>query len=196
MYCEVSLIASLATLERDWQTVRRELDALDLASFRAWPERQIYTNDGWKVFGFFAFGRRLEENCRRCPQTARLLQSLPGMVTAGFSRLAGGTRILPHCGYEGYSGYYLRAHLGVVVPESADCGLTVGGETRRWQEGKCLLFDDSSEHSAWNHGPGDRIVLLVDLRNPTRPEKSGRGWGLSPEVLFELAPFLGIDPFG
>jgi aspartyl/asparaginyl beta-hydroxylase (cupin superfamily) len=196
MYCEVNLIASLAVLERNWRTVREELDALDLENFRAWPERQIYTNDGWKVFGFFAFGRQLEENCRRCPETTRLLQALPGMVTAGFSRLAAGTRILPHRGYEGYSGYYLRAHLGVVVPESADCGLTVGGETRRWQEGKCLLFDDSSEHSAWNHGPGDRVVLLVDLRNPARPEKPGSGWALSPEVLFELAPLLGLDPFG
>lgn len=196
MYCEASLIAPLAGLEHDWRTVRRELDALDLASFRAWPERQIYTNDGWKVFGFFAFGHKLEENCRRCPETTRLLESLPGMVTAGFSRLAAGSRILPHCGYEGYSGTYLRAHLGVVVPENADCGLTVGGETRRWQEGKCLLFDDSSEHSAWNHGPGDRIVLLVDVRNPTRAEKAERGWALTPEVLFELAPLLGIDPFG
>lgn len=175
--------------------VRRELDALDLNGFRAWPERQIYTNDGWKVFGFYAFGHRLGENCERCPETVRVIESLPGMVTAGFSRLAAGTRILPHSGYVGYSGFYLRAHLGVVVPEHADCGLLVGGETRRWQEGKCLLFDDSSEHSAWNDGPGDRIVLLVDLLNPNPNDRDG--WALTPpELLFELAPLLGIAPFG
>ncbi len=195
MFCDVSVIPALASLEENWRRVRRELDTLDLGSFRAWPERQIYTNDGWKVFGFYAFGSRLDENCGRCPETARLLEALPGMVTAGFSRLAAGTRILPHCGYEGYSGYHLRAHLGVVIPQSADCGLTVAGETRRWQEGGCLLFDDSSEHCAWNNGPGDRVVLLVDLRNPSPPEGEGR-WALSPEVLFELAPLLGIDPFG
>jgi aspartyl/asparaginyl beta-hydroxylase (cupin superfamily) len=196
MYCDVDLIPALATLEDNWRTVREELDALDLASFSAWPERQIYTNDGWKVFGFFAFGRRLDENCRRCPNTTGLLEALPGMVTAGFSRLAAGAQILPHCGYEGYSGYHLRAHLGVAVPRSADCGLIVNGETRRWQEGKCLLFDDSSQHSAWNHGPGDRVVLLVDVRNPTCAEEAGNRWALTPEVLFELAPLLGIDPFG
>jgi len=195
MYCDVNLIPALACLEENWRAVRQELEALDLDSFRAWPERQIYTNDGWKVFGFYAFGRRLDDNCRRCPQTARLLEALPGMVTAGFSRLAAGTTILPHRGYEGYSGFHLRAHLGVVIPASADCGLMVAGETRRWQEGACLLFDDSAEHCAWNRGPGDRVVLLVDLRNPNPPEEEGR-WAWSPELLLELAPLLGIDPFG
>jgi ornithine lipid ester-linked acyl 2-hydroxylase len=195
MYCDVDMIPQLATLEENWLTVRRELEALDTASFRAWPERQIYTNDGWKVFGFFAFGRRRDENCQRCPGTTALLEGLPGMVTAGFSRLAAGTEILPHRGYEGYSGYHLRAHLGVVVPTDADCGLMVGGETRKWHEGKCMLFDDSSEHSAWNRGPGDRVVLLVDLRNPAPSEQLKRSGALAPEVLLELAPLLGIDPF-
>ncbi|HEX3864723.1 MAG TPA: aspartyl/asparaginyl beta-hydroxylase domain-containing protein [Stellaceae bacterium] len=196
MYCDVNVMPSLAALEPHWATVRRELDTLDLANFRAWPERQIYTNDGWKVFGFYAFGHRLEQNCERCPETVRLLEAMPGMVTAGFSRLAAGTRILPHCGYVGYSGYHLRAHLGIAVPREADCGLTVGGETRSWEEGKCLLFDDSSEHSAWNHGPGDRVVLLIDLHNPNHVPKDGRDCALSPDLLFELAPLLGIDPFG
>lgn len=196
MFCDPDIIPSLVALEDDWRTVRDELDALDLDSFRAWPERQIYTNDGWKVFGFFSFGRRLAENCERCPATVRLLEALPGMVTAGFSRLAAGTRILPHRGYEGYSGFHLRAHLGIRVPQQANCGLTASGEARRWQEGKCLLFDDSFEHSAWNDGPGDRVVLLIDLRNPDPSEAQKRGGALSPELFHELAPLLGIDLFG
>lgn len=196
MYCDPDIIPSLFTLEDHWRAVRGELDALDLDSFRAWPERQIYTNDGWKVFGFFSFGRRLAENCERCPETVRLLEALPGMVTAGFSQLAAGTRILPHHGYEGYSGFHLRAHLGVRVPQNADCGLMVSGEVRRWHEGKCVLFDDSFEHSAWNDGPGDRVVLLIDLRNPDPSEARKRGGALSPELFHELAPLLGIDLFG
>lgn len=196
MYCDVNLIPSLTLLEDNWLTVRRELDALDAADFRPWVERNIYTNNGWKAFPLFVFGRRNVENCLRCPETTRLLEALPGMVCAGFSRLTAGTRILPHCGYEGYAGYYLRAHLALVIPASGACGLTVGGETRLWHEGKCLLFDDSTEHSAWNDGPGDRVVLLVDLRNPTRQEEQGRRLVLSPEVLFGLAELLGIDPFG
>jgi ornithine lipid ester-linked acyl 2-hydroxylase len=195
MYCDVNLIPSLTILEENWLTVRRELEALDPASFRPWVER-IYTNDGWKVFPLFVFGRRNEENCQRCPETTRLLESLPGMVAAGFSRLAAASRILPHCGYKGYSDYHLRAHLALVIPASGACGLTVGGETRGWYEGKCLLFNDSTEHNAWNDGPGDRVVLLVDLQNPTLPEEQRRHWSVTPELLSELAGLLGINPFG
>ena len=44
--------------------------------------------------------------------------------------------------------------------------MKVGGETRRWQEGKCLVFDDSLEHEAWNLAPEPRIVLIIDFWHP------------------------------
>jgi aspartyl/asparaginyl beta-hydroxylase (cupin superfamily) len=59
----------------------------------------------------------------------------------------------------------LRCHLGIKVPHG-DCGLKVGGETRHWQEGQCLVFDDSLQHEAWNHIAQPRIVLIVDLWHP------------------------------
>jgi aspartyl/asparaginyl beta-hydroxylase (cupin superfamily) len=58
----------------------------------------------------------------------------------------------------------VRCHFGVDVPE--DCGLTVGGETRTWTEGRCMVFDDSFEHEAWNRDVRDRVVLIVDLWHP------------------------------
>jgi aspartyl/asparaginyl beta-hydroxylase (cupin superfamily) len=42
----------------------------------------------------------------------------------------------------------------------------VGEETRRWEEGRCLVFDDYFDHEAWNHTDGDRLVLIVDLWHP------------------------------
>ncbi len=30
------------------------------------------------------------------------------------------------------------------------CALRVANEVRAWKEGKCLVFDDTSEHEAWN----------------------------------------------
>ena len=61
----------------------------------------------------------------------------------------------------------LRGHLPLIVPEG-DVGITVGGETRRYEEGKLLLFDDSFPHEAWHHGTEnhDRVVLLFDIWHP------------------------------
>ena len=81
------------------------------------------------------------------------------MTTAGFSFLAPGTVIRPHIGY---SGEVLRCHLGLIVPEG--CALRVGAETRNWDAGKRLVFDDTVEHEAWNSGAEGRAVLLIYFR--------------------------------
>ena len=54
----------------------------------------------------------------------------------------------------------------MVVPEG-QCRLRVAGETRVVEEGRCLVFDDSFEHEAWNDDPGTtRIVLILDVWHP------------------------------
>ena len=42
----------------------------------------------------------------------------------------------------------LICHLPLIVPNG--CWLRVGNETREWEEGKLLIFDDSIEHEAKN----------------------------------------------
>jgi aspartyl/asparaginyl beta-hydroxylase (cupin superfamily) len=59
----------------------------------------------------------------------------------------------------------LRCHLGIQIPEG-DCGLRVGDQRLRWQQGRCILFDDHLEHESWNHTSQDRIVLIIDLWHP------------------------------
>lgn len=36
----------------------------------------------------------------------------------------------------------------------------------KWQEGRCLVFDDSFEHEAWNHNDRARMVLLIQFWHP------------------------------
>jgi beta-hydroxylase len=89
-----------------------------------------------------------------------LIENIPNLVTAGFSSLRPGTHIAPHTGYpDGV----LRCHLGLVVPETG-CGIRVGDETRHWEVGKCLVFDDTLEHEAWNHSDRTRVILLLDFK--------------------------------
>ena len=148
-------------LESNWLLIRQELEQLQQRHFVSWPEKFLYEK-GWDVFGLYAFGKKLEDNCRLCPETTRLVEMILGMATAGFSSLRPGTHIKPHVGY---SKAVLRCHLGLIVPEG--CTLRVGNQTRNWQEGKCFIFDDTVEHEAWNRADKTRIVLLIDFNNPT-----------------------------
>lgn len=57
-------------------------------------------------------------------------------------------------------------HLPLIVPEPKKCGIRVAGETRQWEVGKALLFDDAFEHEVWNDGDNERVVLLFDVWHP------------------------------
>ena len=168
MFHEPAQFDFTQTLETNWRLIRQECEEVLSKNWIVWPEPKIGGGGGWTAFGLFLHGRRHEANCALCPETARLAQSIPGMTMAGFSSLAPGVRLRPHTGY---SNRVLRCHLGLIVPDS--CGLRVGEETRQWEEGKCLVFDDTYEHSAWNDSEKTRIVLLVDfLKEGKNPDRS------------------------
>lgn len=159
------------TLERDWKNIRRELDEImahheSLANVQdiSAELRRMQDDDKWKTFFFFGFGNRFTGNCARCPQTAALLGSIPGITTAFFSILSPGKQIPPHRGI--YKGV-VRYHLGVKVPEPGpDCAIRVEDQTVSWSEGEGFFFDDVYEHEAWNRTNDVRVVLLLDVLRP------------------------------
>lgn len=146
-------------LEDNWPAIYRELESLQGKNFIDWSERYLY-KEGWTTFGLYGFGIKIEKNCHLCPETSKLLEQIPNLVTAGFSSLRAGTSIAPHTGYpDGV----LRCHLGLIIPGD-ECGIRVGAETRHWEAGKCLVFDDTLEHEAWNNSARTRVVLLLDFK--------------------------------
>src|SRR5260221_13721944 len=81
------------------------------------------------------------------------------------SRAGDARRPPPNGRYKGV----LRYHLGLKIPASDDrCGIRVGGEVARWEEGRSLVFDDTFEHEAWNDTDQTRVVLFVDVVRPLR----------------------------
>jgi beta-hydroxylase len=159
------------TLERSWSEIRGELDEL-IAHYDALPNIQdiatdqsgLTQDDRWKSFFFFVFGDKFEANCQRCPKTAALLESIPGITTAFFSILGPHKYLRPHRGY--YRGI-VRYHLALRVPEnSSACGIRVADEEVHWSEGTGFFFDDTYRHEAWNKTPEVRVVLLLDIVRP------------------------------
>ncbi len=187
MFYDTALFPFTTILEQNWRAIRSELDALRAREFMDWPEHSLYGDHGWETFGLYAFGQRQAEGCARCPQTEGVVRQIPGLMMAGFSRLAPGAHIVPHCGYEGYSGYVLRVHLGLDIPE--DCAIRVGPEIRHWEEGRCFVFDDATEHEAWNNSTRSRTVLLCDFLNPLRK----RPLVLNPKFTPELIRYIERD---
>jgi len=125
----------------------------------------------WDAFFFYRHCVRHEANCARCPRTSALLDAMPLVRVRDhapetlFSVLRAGTHILPH---RGVTNTRLVTHLPLIVP--SDCALRVGGETHVWEEGRCVTFDDTFEHEAWNRSGQTRVVLIVDSWNPDLTE--------------------------
>ncbi len=152
--------------------IQNELDAIQPRLRR--QSDDLTDNGPWGVYYLYHMGRKVEENCRRCPNTARAIESLPGLRGTGhayFSALSPGAHIKPHCGPVNA---WLRCHLGLVVPEG--CRIRVGAETQAWNEGSCLIFDDAFEHEAWNSSNQTRTVLVLDFWHPDLTD--AEAWGM------------------
>jgi aspartyl/asparaginyl beta-hydroxylase (cupin superfamily) len=121
----------------------------------------------WSMIPLMRNGRVVEEFASQCPRTMKFASTLDlprlSLISPSvyFSVLEPGSRIAPHTGI---TNARLIAHFPLIVPD--DCGLRVGGETRRWEPGKALVFDDMTEHEAWNDSEHIRVVLIVDLWRP------------------------------
>ena len=163
-----------AELETDWYKIRTELEAIlttrdQLPSFHELSpdQKRISKGDHWKTFVFYVFGDRIDSNCARCPDTARLLERVPHLRNAWFSILSPRYHIPPH---QGPTNGVIRLHLGLIIPKDRDrCWIRVDKEYLHWDEGKCIVFDDFFEHEVRNNTDEQRVVLFFDVDRPMRP---------------------------
>ncbi len=157
-----------AYLEEHFPLIRAELEAVTEPRESGFltVEEPLLAAGRWEQVTFYEAGQRFGDACARFPVTASIIEGIPEATAAGvgvvtLSWLYPGTRIRPHCG--GSNGR-LRVHLGLRVPEGAR--MRVGDQTLTWEEGRCLVFDDSFEHEVWYDGDRPRVVLLMDVSHP------------------------------
>jgi beta-hydroxylase len=188
----------VAEIEREWQLIRAELEPVlarrqDLPNFHdiSTDVQTISTDDRWKTFFLAGYGLTSEQNIKRCPETWRIVQKIPGLKTAMFSIFEPGKHLPAHRGP--YNGV-LRLHLGLIVPGPQDkIAIRVENQVCHWEEGKALVFDDAYEHEAWNHTDKVRVVLFVDFVKPLRFPARLVNWLLLNLAVF--TPFIreGLD---
>jgi Aspartyl/Asparaginyl beta-hydroxylase len=163
--------AGAQILEDSWQIIREEL--LGALEQRQGFQRFLEAGEiASAELSAAMFVRQAPFSCTEnralCPRTVAIIESIPRLgEIAMFSALNPGGRLVPHCGPWNFR---LTMHLGLIVPEGG--WIRVAEETRTWQEGRCLLFDDSFEHEVQMHASSTRIILLLHLWHPdlTDPE--------------------------
>ena len=186
------------SIENEWRAIRAELDHVltrkeELPAFHelASDVETISRDRGWKSFLLAGYGFRSANNIELCPETWRICQNIPGLITVMYSILEPGKHLPPHRGP--YNGV-LRLHLGLIVPEPREqLGIRVEHDVYRWREGEAVIFDDAYEHEAWNYTPRTRVVLFVDFRKPLRFPANVINWLLLRLAMF--TPFIreGMD---
>ena len=157
------------------------------------PRRDFHgllDDPSWSALYLWKDGARVEENAARCPATVAALEKLPlsriGQRTPSvlFSMLRPGAHIPPH---HGMLNSRLICHLPLIVPPG--CWLRVGNETREWEQGKLLIFDDSIAHEAKNPTNETRVILLFDI---WRPELTERERGAVSKIFDAIDRFTGL----
>ena len=172
-FLAASEFAWVDLLEDNWKLIRAELDQVlktpeRIPNFQdiSPDQANITWDEKWKSYFLYGYGYKIDGNCSACPGTTRIIESIPGMFTAFFSVLAPGKHIPLHRGpYRGL----LRCHLALVVPEPReDCWIEVGGQTTTWEEGCCIVFDDTYKHRVENNTQSRRVVLFLDVMRPLK----------------------------
>lgn len=154
-------------LELNWKLIRDEgLTAMKLKGLYQDEAENLRDVGDWKQFQLYARGSRYGENCKKTPITCKIIENFSPAKSckrgqSKFSVMESGTHVWPHCGP---TNCRLRAHLGLVVPPGP--AIRVANETRKWAEGKVIVFDDSFEHEVWHKGSSLRLVLIVDVWHP------------------------------
>ena len=183
----------IRTIEREWRAIRVELDRVltrkdELPAFHelASDITAISRDNNWKSFVLAGYGFYSWNNIALCPDTWRICQNIPGLITVMFSIMEPGKHLPPHRGP--YNGV-LRLHLGLIVPEPREqLGIRVDRNIYRWREGEAVIFDDAYEHEAWNDTADTRVVLFVDFRKPLRFPANAINWLLLHLAVF--TPFI------
>uniref|UniRef100_A0A8C4NLF0 Un-named hu7910 n=1 Tax=Dicentrarchus labrax TaxID=13489 RepID=A0A8C4NLF0_DICLA len=157
------------TLERNWKTIRDEaLAVMDQNTGLFIPEEENLREKGeWGQYTLWQQGKKAGSSCQGVPKTCSLLERYPeatgckrGQIK--FSVMQPGTHVWPHTGP---TNCRLRMHLGLVIPKQG-CRIRCTDQTREWEEGKVLIFDDSFEHEVWQDADSYRLIFIVDVWHP------------------------------
>ena len=161
---EVADLRRRGLLEREEECIHDAVAAADGVAGRrgrwggAWTQLQVDGDTAAQAAGAVD-----DDGCRaEAPAACGLLRAARRFSPAvrvlrgSYSVVAARAHLHAHCGT---TNAQLKMHVGLEVPKDLHTGLgcariRVANETRRWEAGGVLFFDDSFEHEVWNDCTG------------------------------------------
>lgn len=154
-------------IESNYQLIYEELQAYLKTDqkLQAYFDKTLVTkSNSWKTISLMAWGVKFHKEMKQFPQTMKILNSIPELVSVSFNLLDPNSEIKSHFGD---TNAIARCHLGLDVPGTLpEIGFRVKNEKRSWEEGKLLMFCDGYIHSAFNNTDKPRFILLFDIVLP------------------------------
>jgi ornithine lipid ester-linked acyl 2-hydroxylase len=157
------LMSKFPLILNEYQNIQLAHQLKDITEISE-EQNSVVDKQEWDFLPFYIYGNAIDENLKLCPNTTSCLAEIPNVTTAFFSVLKPQTFVKEHRG--AFKGY-LRLLMGVRIPEpNIQCGLKIKNEIYHWENGKCMIFDDTFLHEAWNNSNEERVVLYVDFIRP------------------------------
>ncbi len=122
---------------------------------------ELTNDDGWKAILLSNHNGLIKDNAEKYPETIRIINQLPNVVSAAFSILKPYKNLSLHRGpYRGL----LFVHLGIVIPNpNTEIIFIVNKQNRNWKEGEAFGFEDSFLHEVINKSDKYRTILLLEV---------------------------------
>ncbi|MEO9257426.1 MAG: aspartyl/asparaginyl beta-hydroxylase domain-containing protein [Crocinitomicaceae bacterium] len=154
-------------LEENYATFYEELQRYlntDQKLQAYFDQNLVSRNNSWKTIALMAWGVKFHKKMKQFPQTMKVLNTIPGLVSVSFNLLEPHSEIKPHFGD---TNAIARCHFGLEIPGVLpEIGFRVKNEERSWEKGKLLAFCDGYVHTAWNYTDKPRFILLFDIILP------------------------------
>eukprot|EP01062_Namystynia_karyoxenos_P039476 TRINITY_DN28685_c0_g1_i1.p1 TRINITY_DN28685_c0_g1~~TRINITY_DN28685_c0_g1_i1.p1 ORF type:complete len:489 (+),score=74.84 TRINITY_DN28685_c0_g1_i1:73-1467(+) len=166
------LLPAAAVLEQGTGELREEFAALAADGALGADSECISAGHGsWRRFEVIAPWQEPAPGtgcAAAAPAACALLDRLAALggfvvIRAGYSAVGPSSWLRPHYGT---TNGQLKLHLGVIVPPGGCARIRVADETRRWEQGRILMLDDSFEHEVWNECSETRVVFQVVIAHP------------------------------
>ena len=153
----------LKLLHDNWEVIRDEAmqlneqgaikasDDLDDIGFNS------FFKTGWTRFYLKWYGSSLASAANLCPETTRMVESLPSVKGAMFAMLPPGARLVKH--RDPFAGS-LRYHMGLKTPNDDRCFIDVDGTKYSWRDGEVVMFDETYIHYAENQTEENRCYFI------------------------------------
>jgi beta-hydroxylase len=129
----------------------------------SYDQESLNKDKKWKAGFLFAYGHVNEKIMSFFPELNSLVHKAPEIQLMFFSTLEPGKHIAPH---EGRNLSVFRLQMGIDVMNPEQTELRVSNIRTKLKEGEVFVFDDTFEHEAFNQGPTDRTVLIIDYKKP------------------------------